>query len=61
MRSRVVSSVLVGVLVALGWTSVVAAQGSDDLLRVTDVVIMEVGEEKSVVLYEALVTLGECR
>ena len=62
MRSRVVSSVLVGVvsgvLVALGWTSVVEAQDSDDLIRVTDVVIMEVGEEKSVVLYEALVMVG---
>ena len=57
MRSRIASSVLVGVLVALGWTSVVAAQGSDDLLHVTDVVIIEVGEEKSVVGYEALVTV----
>ena len=60
MRSRVAISVLiglVGVLVGFGWTGVVSAKNSGDLLHVTDVVIMEVSESRTVVRYEALVTV----
>ena len=50
----VVSAVLLGVF---GLTEMASAQGSVESLRVTEAVLTEVGEEKSVVMYEALVTV----
>ncbi len=61
MRSRVFRSLLVGVavsvLVGLGYAGVVAGQGTSGSIQVVDVVVTKVGEEPSVVLYEALVTV----
>ena len=57
MRSRIAVAVLAGLSIALGLVQVADAQESTHLLNVTEVSIIEVGEDRSAVTYKALVTV----
>ena len=57
MRSRIAVAVLAGLSVALGFAQIAEAQEPQHSLDVTDVSIIEIGEDRSAVTYKALVTV----